>query len=112
MKDSTGRTVNSNPATVTVNIPAVRITQQPKSSAINLGQSVTLSIKAEGAGLKYQWYFKKRGDSKWSLWKGRTHASESVTPNDSWDGIQLYCVVRDSAGKTVKSDTAIVLINS
>lgn len=112
MKDSTGRTVNSNPATVTVNIPAVRITQQPKSSAINLGQSVTLSIKAEGKGLSYQWYFKKRGDSKWSLWKGRTHASESVTPNDSWDGIQLYCVVRDSAGKTVKSDTAIVLINS
>ena len=53
---------------------------------------------------------KKAGQTSFSKWNGRTHASETVTPNATWNGIQLYCVVTDSAGKSLKSGTAKITI--
>ena len=32
-------------------------------------------LTAIGSGLKYQWYFKKKGQTSFSIWNGRTHAS-------------------------------------
>ena len=112
VRDSSGNTVNSAAATITVTPPAITITSQPRGKAINLGESLTLSVKAQGKSLSYQWYYKKRGASGWSIWNGHTHASESVTPNETWDGIQLYCRVKDSSGNVVKSDVAVVVVNS
>ena len=95
--------------TVTIAVAGVpKITTQPVSQSIALGDTIKLSVKAEGAGLKYQWYFKKAGQTSFSKWKGRTHASETVTPNATWNGIQLYCEVTDAAGSSVKSDTVTV----
>ena len=95
--------------TVTIAVAGVpKITTQPVSLSIALGDTIKLSVKAEGAGLKYQWYFKKAGQTSFSKWKGRTHASETVTPNATWNGIQLYCEVTDAAGSSVKSDTVTV----
>ena len=104
--DGSGNSVNS--ATVTISV--LSITTQPKSQTVTLGNSVTLSVKATGSGLTYQWYFKKSGQSDFSVWNGRTKASETVTPNASWNGIQLYCVVKDGAGNTVKSSTATITV--
>ena len=109
VKDSTGKTVQSNTVTVKVT-QNLKITVQPENKTVKLGDSVKLSLKAEGIGLTYQWYFKKAGQSSFSQWKGHTHASENVTPNATWNGIQLYCVVRDSSGKTVQSNTVTVKI--
>ena len=106
-----GKTLNSNVAIVTVNDNSLKILAQPKSTAITLGDAITVSVKAQGTGLSYQWYYKKRGTTSWTLWSGRTRATETVTPNATWDGIQLYCKVKDSSGKTVNSDVAIVVIN-
>ena len=63
-----------------------------------------------GSGLTYQWYYKKVGQSGFSIWKGHTSASDTCTPNAIWNGIQLYCIIKDSAGNTVKSDTITVTI--
>ena len=41
---------------------------------------------------------------------GRTHAAENVTPNATWDGIQLYCRVQDAFGSAVNSETAVVTV--
>ena len=71
---------------------------------------ITLSLKAEGSDLKYQWYYKKKGASDFSVWTNRTHASETVTPNATWDGIQLYCKVTDGSGKSVDSDIVTVTL--
>ena len=109
VKDNAGNTVKSDAAKITVLIPA-KVTQQPASQTVKLGDSLTLSVKAEGTGLKYQWYFKKAGQTAWSVWNGRTHASETVTPNATWDGIQLYCEVKGSYGNTVKSDAAKITV--
>ena len=98
--------------TLNLNCAAFDITSQPKSQTVNFGKKVTLSVKTNGSGLKYQWYFKKQGQKSFSKWNGRTHASETCTPNATWDGIQLYCIVKDSAGNKVQSNTVTVKVNS
>jgi hypothetical protein len=104
--DGAGNSVNSAAATISV----LSIATQPQSQTVTKGSSVTLYVKATGSGLKYQWYYRKKGSSGWSVWNGRTHASETVTPNDTWDGIQLYCKVTDGAGNTVDSDAATITL--
>ena len=106
IKDDSDHSLKSEAATV--RLSNLAITAQPQSKTIVKGSSVTLSVKATGSGLKYQWYFKKKGASAWSVWNGRTHASETVTPNDTWDGIQLYCLIKDSLGASLKSGTISV----
>ena len=87
---------------------ALSIVRQPVDQRFVPGFFITLSIKAEGKGLSYQWYYKKLGQTGFSEWSGRTHANESVVPNQSWDGIELYCEVTDANGNKVKSDTITV----
>ena len=107
--DSKGASLDSSAATITIN-PELKITAQPKNCTIALGESLTLSLKASGVGLKYQWYFKKASQTAFSVWNGRTHASETCTPNATWNGIQLYCLVTDSAGHSVISETVTVTL--
>ena len=103
--DKDGSTVNSKAVSITIT-DALALTQRPTDQEVAFGKSVTLTVKASGTGLTYQWYFKKAGQSSFSVWNGRTHASETVTPNASWNGIQLYCKVKNSSvsvdSKTVK----------
>ncbi len=110
VKDSAGNTEQSNPAKITVT-GTPKITRQPVSQTVALGDTIQLSVKAEGVGLTYQWYFKKAGQTAWNKWKGRTHATETVTPNATWNGIQLYCEIRDAAGAKVSSSTARITVS-
>ena len=96
--------------TLNLNCAAFDITSQPKSQTVNFGKKVTLSVKTNGSGLKYQWYFKKKGQKSFSEWKGRISSTETATPNATWDGIQLYCKVTDSAGNSVNSKTVTVKV--
>ena len=105
IKDAKGDSLKTDVITVRLKDP-LKITSQPQSRTVPKGSAVTLSVKATGTGLTYQWYFKKKGQTSWTLWNGRTGASEKVTPNDTWDGIQLYCLIRDISGASVKSGAA------
>ena len=58
------------------------IVTQPANVTVKNGESMTVSVKAKGTGLTYQWYFKKSGQTAFSAWSGRTHASETCTPNE------------------------------
>ena len=107
--DAAGISVNSNSATILLK-EAITVTQQPKDETVEKGSSITLSVKASGSGLKYQWYFKKAGQTAWNVWKNRTHTSETVTPNDTWNGIQLYCLIKDCYGNSVRSDVITVTL--
>ena len=108
--DKYGNYLNSK--TVIITITGLKMITQPTNKTINLGSSVTLSLKAEGSGLTYQWYYKKAGQTSFSTWNGRTHASETVTPNITWNGIQLYCIVKDSGGNKVQSNTITVTVKA
>ncbi|MBQ1375473.1 MAG: hypothetical protein IIY69_04255, partial [Clostridia bacterium] len=78
----------------------IEILQQPENQTVALGYSITLSVKAQGTGLSYQWYYKKEGQTDFRPWPNRIRATETVTPNISWNGIQLYCVVTDKRGNS------------
>ncbi len=93
-------------------LPDITITKQPQSKTITEGESLTLEVKATGNNLTYQWYFKKSGQSSFSEWKNRTNATETVTPNSSWNGIQLYCVIKDADGNSVRSNTVTITVNA
>ena len=109
VSDSKGASANSAAATITLNAE-LKISTQPKSQTIAQGESLTISLKATGVGLKYQWYFRKSGQTSFSPWNGRTHATETCTPNATWNDIQLYCVVSDSSGNSVRSNTVTITL--
>ena len=60
MKDSNGNSVKSNTVKVTFSDVVTIVTQTANVSA-KAGESIKLSVKAEGVGLTYQWYYKKSG---------------------------------------------------
>ena len=109
--DTTGKSVYSNAATVTIAAAStLKITQQPKNVTASADDVVPFVIKASGTGLKYQWYIKKSGQTSWKAWSGRTSAAFFSTANSSWNGMQVRCIVTDSTGKTVTSNTVKVTI--
>lgn len=83
---------------------ALKITKQPATVSGKSGVMVKTTIKANGDGLKYQWYIKEAG--KTSLKKSSCKkATYSCKMSKSVNGRQVYCVVTDQYGKTAKSKT-------
>ena len=109
--DKHGNSMDSNTATIKVTQP-LKITAQPTGKTIKSGNSLTVSLKAEGIGLSYQWYFKKSGQTSFTAWNGRTHASETVTPPANWNGIQLYCKVSDSNENSLQSNIIKITVTN
>jgi hypothetical protein len=53
--DSDGRTVTSDYASIIPISPGINITEQPQDKKVKAGEFVSLSVKATGTKLKYQW---------------------------------------------------------
>lgn len=92
-------------------VTVLSIVKQPTDLTVPEKSDLTIRIRAAGVGLKYQWYYKKADQGEFSEWIGRTGSTETVTPNDTWDGIQLRCVVSDEFGDSLTSDTATITID-
>jgi len=86
-------------------ITAPKITKQPVSVIVANGKTAAVSLTASGEGLSYKWYFKDRNASKFSLTNSFTGNTYSVAMNTTRAGRQLYCVVTDKYGQTVKTNT-------
>ena len=86
------------------------ITAQPQSVSVSAaGEKAKVSVTAQGEGLTYQWYYLNAGAG--SYVKSSIKSSVySVSMQEAWDGRQLYCVVTDANGNTVKSGTAMLSI--
>ena len=84
------------------------IIQQPNDGEAKLGERYCVEVIAQGEGLKYQWYFRNAGASSFS--------KSSVTDN-TYDDVmttarmnrQVYCVITDSHGNSVTTDTASLI---
>ncbi|HPC16914.1 MAG TPA: leucine-rich repeat domain-containing protein [Candidatus Hydrogenedentes bacterium] len=97
--------VESNTATLTVNALPV-ITQQPASATVNLGQPVSFSVVAEGAGpLSYQWT--RNGTPIAS----GTSATLNIAAAQSSDAGSYVCTVSNPYGG-VPSDPATLQVNA
>ena len=101
--DGKGKTAQTDTVTLTVGNP-LAITAQPKSQTVTKGAKATFTVKASGDGLTYQWYYKNASASSYTK-AACTQASYAFTAVAATDGRQLYCIVKDGAGQTVRSST-------
>ena len=83
---------------------AASITSQPQDAQAQSGNTVKVTVKASGDGLKYQWYVKNAGAKKFTK-SSVTKATYSTKMREAAQGRQIYCVVTDTYGKTAKSKT-------
>jgi len=89
--------------TVTFGLP-VKITTQPKTTYTQSGETAKVTLKADGDGLKYQWYIKNSGATKYSK-SSITSATYTCTMSSKTKDRLIYCVVTDQYGNEVKSNT-------
>ena len=88
-----------------------KITTQPKNTAAPEGSTAKVTIKANGDGLEYQWYIKNADKDKFSK-SSVTSATYSCKMNEKSDGRQVYCVVTDQYGNSVKSKTVTIYMGN
>ena len=96
--DKYGNSIKS--STVTLRLPvSLTITKQPANAYATLGSTASTSVKVSGTGsLTYQWYYAPAGSS--------TFSKSSVTDATySFTGRKVYCVIKDTYGNSVKTNT-------
>ena len=98
--DQYGNSVKTNSASMRM---AATITAQPTSVTAANGSKASVTVQAAGDGLKYQWYYKNAGATKYSK-SSVAGATYSTTMSSTVKGRQVYCVVTDKYGKTAKSN--------
>ena len=76
-----------------------------KAATAGYNQSASVTVNATGDGLKYKWYYKDKGASKFSVTTAYTTKTYSVNMNGARDGRQVYCVVTDKYGASRKTAT-------
>ena len=91
--------------------PKPKITKQPESVTVKNGEEVSVTVEAEGEGLKYQWYYASKKSSEFKKASVKT-ATYSTTMSASRDGRKLYCVITDKHGQTVKTETVSIHIET
>ncbi len=83
----------------------LEITKEPTGSYVSQGAVAKTTVSATGAGLKYTWYIKDPGASKFSK-SSITSATYSFKMTAAKSGRQVYCVITDRHGETVTTDVA------
>ena len=104
--DGNGLSVKTDTVTINMATP-LEITLQPTGGTVYEGENAVVKVVAQGDGLTYQWYIANEGSSDFFK-SSTTSAVYSVEMNASRDGRQLYCVITDAYGNTVKSDTVSI----
>ena len=82
---------------------ACKIVTQPKTTYAKNGETVKVTVKASGKGLKYQWYIKNDGATKYTK-TSVTSATYSVKMSSTTNKRSVYCIVKDQYGNSVKSN--------
>ena len=100
--DKYGTSVKSSVVTLKMAQKAT-ITTQPTNATAQSGKVVKVTVKATGDGLKYQWYYAKKGSSTYKKISGATTATYSAKMSSSVNGRKVYCLVTDKYGNKVKS---------
>ena len=93
--------------TLTVKRTTPKITTQPKTGYAQLNKSAKTTVKATGDGLKYTWYIKNAGATKYSK-SSVTSSTYSVKMTEKVHGRRVYCVVSDVWGNKVQSNTVLL----
>ena len=109
--DKNGKSVTSEPATLTVTKPV--ITKQPEDKTVTAAEKVSISVEAEGEGLTYQWETKLNETADWGktgLNGNKTNTLSFNVPS-AYNGRQYRCVITDANGVTVTSAAMTLTVN-
>ncbi|MDO4945355.1 MAG: heparinase II/III family protein [Ruminococcus sp.] len=90
---------------------AATIVEQPEDVTCNVGDVAVFSVNAAGNGLSYQWQYNKGGDSPWvnSGASGNKTNSIAFRTSETQNGYQYRCIVSDSLGNQVISESALLI---
>lgn len=93
-------------------VSSLKITKQPEDITVAQNGQATFSVEATGTGLTYQWQFQWPTDAEdqWRNFGSATNASLTRNVPANWDGLKIRCIVKDSSGSQVISDTATITI--
>ena len=83
------------------------IIRQPESSEQEIGKKFAITVKAESEGLTYQWYYKDSGMKSFGVSSNKT-ASYAYTMQAYMHNRQVYCVITDANGNSVRTETATI----
>lgn len=92
----------------------LRITKQPVTKNLNIGETATFEIEVTGGkDNKYQWY-KQEGNMQWfSKIDGATSNIYQENLGESYDfGAKYYCIVTSADGQKVQSNTVTTVKKS
>lgn len=114
VSDSSGRSVNSSAATLTIR-STLKITTQPRSVTVSENATATFTVAASGTGLKYQWQYKSpAAGADWvncsSSTTGYNTATLKPVGTAARNGYQYRCVITDSSGSKVTSSAATLTV--
>ena len=89
------------------------IVAQPASYEAEPGEKVNFAIEATGTGLTYQWQYSKDGSS-WRTLSGTAakKASINILVQKNYNGFQYRCVVKDSTGAKLTSESGTITLVS
>ena len=85
------------------------ITRQPEDAIGPAGSERSISVKAEGEGLTYQWQLSTNNGKKWTNSKVTTD-TVSFTMNKTRNGRLYRCIVTNAAGLKTISETARIVM--
>ncbi|MBQ4611988.1 MAG: hypothetical protein IJB26_00400, partial [Clostridia bacterium] len=97
--------------TATFSISNLKITKQPVNTSAAIGKNASVSIVAEGEGLKYTWYVKDPNKTSFNK-SSITASSYTYQMTEEKSGRQIYCVVTDRYGASVQSQIAVMGTNA
>lgn len=111
--DKTGAEVQSDTVVLTMSEGPIVITKQPENVVVETKDDLAkVSVEATGEDLTYTWYYKNPGNKKFyvsgeAFAEGNTY---TIAVSKWRNGQQVYCVITDANGNTVKSDTVTLSI--
>ena len=112
--DANGDEVISRAALLTVTEIALKITADPQSQTVAVGETAYFTVAATGEGLKYQWQYKIAGQSTWRACSSSTigyrSAELEVLGTAKRNGFEYRCIVTDANGEEAASRAAVLTV--
>lgn len=88
----------------------IRIISQSEDVTVAKNTPTEFFVDAQGTNLTYQWYYRKSGDQMWHIWKNHNMEKTQSVANESWNGMEVYCMITDNNRTAVASEVIRITI--
>ena len=105
--DSYGNQVTTNTVTIKYPPTELKVLEQPKDVKAAVGEKFSIGFKVQGDGLTYQWYYKESYMKEFKASSNKT-SSYAYTMQSYMNNRSVYCVITDSYGNQVTTDTVTI----